>query len=792
MRNHSELYQTEDLIRPVVVDAHTEHHLDGKKLHAQLVADEPLGYEAMADLLREVNDAQFNIISTVVTTPEGETQWLRDATRAIPLAQRISHDAPVIEANNMLLRTLSRLRPIDFAIDKKLGGEGAAIRAEMRTEFAKLSEKILAIAQDSAKSNDAKLEEIKAAEKAFNTFLVEKLHDAHLTEGCDSAKDAENLLFRYRNLSSVLTPARTMVTLTYDETAGMLQRETQYPVTKKTPEQQEELEKLKEVLPYPGHDEKSAHTRLSVAEQQADSLFAELIASEDTALPAQARKTHLVGAKNAFIVKNELILLEEPSVLDRPDELDALRAEEENVLWLARMGSPAYVGSGESTERVRLHAGAALEQVRVTAAEKMGQEAADLKLHVTTLNTYTFLESQATIVSNIAAVTRKEGRGDDYSYLPTNDDGTFRVVDIAEGLDFGEEGRPRGSAPLAKATRLDSVSKVMRAAAKTFLSVVNCASGQDRTGTAVEKTTQDWTKERYVALGKDPTHIEEVRARGGNAAEITAHHVHGSPGMKDDSIANNYIDSHETFSEAVTRELYRKSAGTNKENKVGDVAFLKHPCARAIQAYEDNLQAFERALSAFDETHHSEKHRAFYKKGCELLAYVKETAGNDLGSLKPDHLADLTRVLSCATQTLNDVDDKDKTRKNIGELAKISQHVSGRSSAWKNVGIGLLVFACAALLCIGILAAIPSGGSSLLLTVAGAAGLSVAATAGITVGAAASAVAGAGLFAHGKEKGLAKEVSEFKAALKEITKENRSEKTDDLSEPLLEGQRSNI
>ncbi|AHE67737.1 hypothetical protein Loa_02195 [Legionella oakridgensis ATCC 33761 = DSM 21215] len=102
------------------------------------------------------------------------------------------------------------------------------------------------------------------------------------------------------------------------------------------------------------------------------------------------------------------------------------------------------------------------------------------------------------------------------------------------------------------------------------------------------------------------------------------------------------------------------------------------------------------------------------------------------------------------------------------------------------------MFACAALLCIGILAAIPSGGSSLLLTVAGAAGLSVAATAGITVGAAASAVAGAGLFAHGKEKGLAKEVSEFKAALKEITKENRSEKTDDLSEPLLEGQRSNI
>ncbi|WP_207384151.1 hypothetical protein [Legionella nagasakiensis] len=778
-REHSEVYKTEGLVRSVEVGVHTEQRLNKDQLHAWLRADEPLSYEAMADLLREVNDAQFNIVSKVV----GD-QWLRDATHALPLDQRMSHDKPVIEANNMLLRTLSRLRPIDFAIDKKLGGEGAAIRGEMRIRFAELSKEILAIAQDPAKSNEVKLEEIKAHEKVFNTFLVEKLHDANLTEGCNSAKDAKELLFHYRNLSSVLTPARTMVTLTYDRDAGVLQRETQYPVTKKTPEQKRELAKLKEVTPYPAHDEKNAHTHLSVAEQEADSLFAELIASDDTALPAQARNTHLVGAKNAFIVKNELILVDDPSVIERPADLDVLSAEEENVLWLARMGSPAYVGEGESAAQVQVHTHEALEQVRATAKEKMGREEAELHLHVTTLNTYTFLKSQATIVSNIATVTRGSGRGDDYSYLPSNDDGTFRVVDVAEGLDFGEESRPWGSAPGAKATRLDSVSKVMRAAAKTFLSVVNCASGQDRTGTAVEKTTQDWTRERYIALGKDPAHIEEVRVRGGNAAEITTHHVHGSPGMKDDSIANNRIGSGETFSEAATRELYRKSAGTNKENKVGNVAFLKRPSDRAIEEYRAKLGAFETALSALKEKHRSEKHQQFHEKGCELLAYVRKTAGDDLKSLKPNHLADLTRVLSCATQTLNDVDNPDKTKENVKDLAKLSQHVSGRSSAWKNVGIGLLVFACAALVCIGILAAIPSGGSSLLLTVAGSAGLSVAATAGITVGVAAGALTGAGLFAHGQEKGLAKEVSKFKTALQEMTKEERTPETDE-DKPLL-------
>ena len=75
--------------------------------------DSGCSYLAISDLLREANDAQFGIVSTY---DEANTAWVRDATDSIPLSKRIPHDHPVLDANNALLRCLSRLRPIEFAI----------------------------------------------------------------------------------------------------------------------------------------------------------------------------------------------------------------------------------------------------------------------------------------------------------------------------------------------------------------------------------------------------------------------------------------------------------------------------------------------------------------------------------------------------------------------------------------------------------------------------------------------------------------------------------------------------
>ncbi|NSL18190.1 hypothetical protein HRQ65_07320 [Tatlockia micdadei] len=753
-REHSELF------KGLTQQVGHEFCLNPELVEESILEGE-INYGAMSDLLREVNDAQFGIVSTL----DNDTNtWLRDATRATLLGQRMSHDAPVIEANNALLRCLSRLRPIDFAIDKKHGAHGRELRDEIKTEFGSLCREILEIAQREG-SNSQKNALITQKEKAFNTFLVKQLHEANLTRGCESKKDAEKLLAYYRDLSSVLSPARTMVTLTYDESAHILQRETQYPVTEKTPVQIEALQQLETLIPYPFEDEKNAHTIRNLATQEADYLFAELIAKPDTALPAQARKTHLVGAKNAFIVKNELIQI----VDELPPDVDGLEAQDEDVLWLARMGSPAFIGEGEKSEVIQIHTRENLEQVRAAAAARMGGDVDTLNLHVTTLNTYTFSENQSTIIKHVSQATRgREEKSDKMSYMATNPEGTLRALDIAEGLNFGEEEPPHGIAPFQKAKRLKSVSKVILAASNTedTISVIHCASGQDRTGTAVEKSTQDWMKKRYKSKGLSTRNIESVRAAGGNAAEIASHHVHGSTGMKSDSIANDLLGE-ATFSPEAQREFYLKSAKTNKLNEVDEVDFLKRPCRFAKDEYEDYFRQFEENLRNSTEP-------LMICKGNEVIKQVKKIiAGRNPENLDSRSLSDLSLVLFAANKAMRELDDPQKTQENSKRLAALANNVSGKASPkWQALGVALMIFACASLVVVGILAAIPSGGTSLLLSAVGAIGL----TASVGVGAGVGAVGfvGTGMFYLGREKGLAKSVSQFKQSLFYVKEESKS------------------
>lgn len=123
------------------------------------------------------------------------------------------------------------------------------------------------------------------------------------------------------------------------------------------------------------------------------------------------------------------------------------------------------------------------------------------------------------------------------------------------------------------------------------------------------------------------------------------------------------------------------------------------------------MKAFETALAAFIKTHSSVKDQQFHENGYRLFVYIKKLTAGKPNLMRPKNLAEITTVLSCATKTIQEIDDKDKTEKNVSELAKLFQQVSGKSSVWKNIGIALLSLACAALVCIGILAAIPSSGS---------------------------------------------------------------------------------
>jgi hypothetical protein len=725
-------------------------------------AHEALDYQEMSDLLREVNDAQLGIISTL----NHNNELVRDATKSIPIKKRMPLNAPVIEANNMLLRCLSRLRPIDYAIGKKIGNELALqLHKEIRGTFSQLSEDILHIAQSKEKNDKEKLHEINKRETKFNTFLVKKLYEANLTKGCETVKDAEKLLMHYRNLSSVLTPSRPLVTLTYDEVAGVLQRETQYPVTDKTEKQKEAIKKLKELRPYPFEEEKNAHTVHNLATQEADSLFANLLATDDCALPAQTRKTHLAGAKNAFIVKNELIYIDDPRKVEDPENLAYLKAAREDILWLARCGSPAYLGSGENHEEVQKHTLENLQQIREVAAEKIGMDPENLHLSLITLNTDSPLQQQDKIVAHVLDATRKNKAKSDYgSYMPANLDGTMRFIDVDPRLkSLDGQHIPLGSHPLQKGTRAKRIAEVAlkaKPSGNNTLTLVHCASGQDRTGTVVEITTQLWMKDWYRRKKFDISNIDFMRAAGGNAAEIASHHLPGSPGMKSYSKADNVIGEG-LFSPEANEQFYR-SADTNKKNRVANVDFLLWPHNSWDQEYHLLRQAFVLNL---------QNNKKLQEKGNKLLEEVDLL--HNKSNISSKELTDLCLVLKYANQTLESPQDPE----NLLRLASLSKHVSGKESpGWKSLGIALLCFGLLAL--IGLVIAIPTGGAGLLLTTMGVSGL------GVTVGSVVTTVtvggsiaAGIAFFTHNREKGLAKATSEFRGVVDNLVAEDAPNRT---------------
>ncbi|HAT2106258.1 TPA: patatin-like phospholipase family protein [Legionella pneumophila] len=236
---------------------------------------------------------------------------------------------------------------------------------------------------------------------------------------------------------------------------------------------------------------------------------------------------------------------------------------------------------------------------------------------------------------------------------------------------------------------------------------------------------------------------------------------------------------HESIKEKDMFELYLNQPAGNTQTRMDKVfaslenLFVKHPNEQGIAEYNTSLKAFETALATFIKTHSSVKDQQFHENGYRLFVYIKKLTAGKPNLMRPKNLAEITTVLSCATKTIQEIDDKDKTEKNVSELAKLSQQVLGKSSVWKNIGIALLSLACAALVCIGILAAIPSSGTSLLMAAVGAAGLGVTAAAGTMV--ASSAVIGGILFVEGSEKGLARSVSLFKTALGEIAKDDPEE-----------------
>jgi len=615
-------------------------------------------YRLAVDDLRIENDLKFGIRSKRVKTPEGDT-WVRDATQALDLnnANRPAHNALSIEGNNTLLRCLTRLRPIDYVISKQTSLDAREkIREALYQKFEMLSSVI--------RDPDSTKASIKEEEEKFNTFLIEKLHEANLTKGCTTQEDAEALLAHYKVLYSVLDQAMPLVTLTYDEKTRILQRETQYPVTEKTKFQKAYEAELEDVIPYPLNDEINAHTVHNEAKQQADACFADLLVADDRMLTSQARKTHLMGVKNAFIVKVETEKF--PSA----EEGERLRGVLEKKplawmsdvepLWLGRMAVPVYVGKGEkNAAKKNTHIQANLEQLRMAAKRHMKQNA--LKIHLATLNTYTNIDGEQQDVMIDGLRRAMSGSKDEVSVIPTNDIGMGFMPELAKSI------QKKGKIQLGqKADRLDlAVDVTLKANTQAnTVSFVNCAGGADRTGTVIEKAIQNHTAKK---MGVEASDVEAMRARGFNSAEIAHQMVPGTPGMKPCSKANNWFGwGRPTFSKRAGREFYLKTSLLNKENKVKHAECLEKAKDAADDEYLDAFNALGAATKVTTETGVLLAHK---ESGAGILSRVKLTPE----TAKPQEFKNVTALYTCATGIIKELEKNGMSETYFTEIARINK-----------------------------------------------------------------------------------------------------------------------
>ncbi|KTD06495.1 putative esterase with patatin domain protein [Legionella gratiana] len=235
--------------------------------------------------------------------------------------------------------------------------------------------------------------------------------------------------------------------------------------------------------------------------------------------------------------------------------------------------------------------------------------------------------------------------------------------------------------------------------------------------------------------------------------------------MADDNAA--VISSIEQYVERKAPAIPISTIHVNK-NKINaneyDIA-IKKLVQIELNRLENTLNEY---LQKNEEDRIDKKEKNLFEKGTEILNNVKEIVRKE--KLDSNNQSDLIQVLSSTNKALIERFEPEKSKKNAEDLANLSTRVSGKSStAWKALGVSLLVVSCAVLVTAGVLAAIPTGGTSLLLSVLGGVGL--AATIGVGAGAAATGAMGAAALYHGREKGLAKSVHFFKDALREMKAE---------------------
>lgn len=419
--------------------------------------------------------------------------------------------------NEMLLRRLNTSRGIDHALEK-LAGEFT----ERADYFNQLRQQLFAAVEELLKrqpcdSNDA----ITNLERTFNTKLICFLRAAGLDQAInhDAAtlgdelfclhEAYDKLLCFYRDMAAVIEPAAAMITVTRAD--KLTTTEIAKPITKKTEEQKESFERIKQgKADFQQRQLGSINTALQ--------FFADDIKSDFSILPPQLRKSIAPGVKNGYDCRLNL------------EYTDGDEKVEESHEYL-RCATLVYAGSGSTKADCAEYVSQNLKQLELYSNDK--------PIHISMLNTVAPYHKEHRLVNETQAAVKRSEKNHAMSYLPLNLDGTCRIPVIAKGIRDACKDLLSFVHTFRKATRALFAARVAHKSQQTHKSLSTCASGQDRTGTQTlcmkALWLRDFMKQKVSPNATSPYRLQmafDHLARGQHNALLSSLAVPGSRGMK--------------------------------------------------------------------------------------------------------------------------------------------------------------------------------------------------------------------------------------------------------------------
>lgn len=435
------------------------------------------------DLLDNIKSS-IEVDTTKTKYPTG-IALVRNARQATALDKRLPPDHPIVLRDNLLLRALSTIRGIDHVLTYQVHRDPHEIYATSKNELPKVLINLLQAVSDKNPGE----EELERIEEECTAKLIAMLHKTNLDTDVKEPADYGKLLAYFRDMAATLDPAKSLVTIR-EEIENNTQKtfiETSHPVTKKTAEQ---ITQLNVMEAKNDNTEKNYHTIKSPVYQLINHAFVDLIKQDDRRLPAQMRYAIAPTIKNGYIVNNKIETIR-----------GGIFTSTEH--WSLRAGTMAYVGKGETEEKLIEYAKQNILQL-VQMAQALAPD--KVKFHFTTLLTDFPKEHQDVMVKVTKAAIAEVNKqyNFDYSYFPANlgAAGTFFPFILGKTIPGNAE---KLGLPIPEnlfrvddnKARYEKAGQVINIASNTpdTINISACASGQDRTGTAQEIALVIWEEQ---------------------------------------------------------------------------------------------------------------------------------------------------------------------------------------------------------------------------------------------------------------------------------------------------------